>query len=86
MVISQCRNLRIRYAFIGLERTGGIMTFDITDPQHPFFVDYVNTSPFDIAPEGVLFIKEEDSPNGKPLLVVSHEVSNTTTIFEINKN
>jgi hypothetical protein len=23
---------------------------------------------------------------GKPLLVVSHEVSNTTTIFEIDKN
>jgi 2',3'-cyclic-nucleotide 2'-phosphodiesterase/3'-nucleotidase/5'-nucleotidase len=30
-------------------------------------------------------IKEEDSPNGKPLLVVSHEISSTTTIFEINK-
>jgi len=31
-------------------------------------------------------MSEEDSPNGKALLVVSHEVSNTTTIFEINKN
>lgn len=74
------------YAFIGLERAGGIMIYDISDPFKPFFVDYVNTSPADIAPEGLVFIKEEDSPNGKPLLVVSHEVSSTTTIFEIGKN
>jgi hypothetical protein len=74
------------YAFIGLERTGGIMVYDISDPRRPFFVHYANTGPTDRSPEGILFIKEEDSPNGKPLLVVSHEVSNTTTIFEIDKN
>ncbi len=74
------------YAFIGLERAGGIMIYDITDPFKPFFVDYVNTSPTDIAPEGLVFVKEEDSPNGKALLIVSHEVSSTTTIFEIKKN
>ncbi len=74
------------YAFIGLERAGGIMTYDISDPLRPFFVDYVNASSTDRSPEGILFIKEEESPNGKPLVVVSHEVSNTTTIFEINKN
>ena len=61
------------------------MTYDISDPRRPFVVDYVNT-PTDISPEGVLFIKDEDSPNGKPRVVVSHEVSNTTTIFEINRN
>jgi 2',3'-cyclic-nucleotide 2'-phosphodiesterase / 3'-nucleotidase / 5'-nucleotidase len=73
------------YAFIGLERAGGIMVYDISDPERPFFVDYANTSPTDISPEGILFISEEDSPNGRPLLVVSHEISNTTTIFEISK-
>ena len=62
------------------------MVYDISDPRRPFFVDYVNTGPDDVSPEGVMFIKEEDSPNGKALLVVSHEISNTTTIFEINKN
>ena len=41
------------YAFIGLERAGGIMIYDISDPFKPFFVDYVNTSPTDIAPEGL---------------------------------
>ena len=73
------------YAFIGLERTGGLMIYDVSDPVKPTFVQYVNTTPDDISPEGLLFIKEEDSPNGKPLLVVSHEISSTTTIFEIAK-
>jgi|RhiMetdeSRZDD1v2_1073273.scaffolds.fasta_scaffold150633_1 choice-of-anchor I-like protein len=71
------------YAFMALERAGGIMVYDISDPHGPFFVDYA-TSPPDISPEGIVFISEEDSPNGKPLLAVSHEISNTTTIFEIN--
>lgn len=70
----------------GLERAGGIMVYDISDPFAPFFADYVSTGPEDIAPEGLVFIKEADCPNGKPLLVVSHEVSNKTTIFEITQN
>ena len=74
------------YAFIGLERTGGVMVYDISNPTAPFFVTYINTAPTDRSPEGLIFIKEEDSPNGKPLLVVSHEVSNTVTIFEIDKD
>jgi hypothetical protein len=74
------------YAFIGLERTGGVMVYDVSNPFKPTFVQYVNTSPDDISAEGLLFIKEDDSPNGRPLLVVSHEISSTTTIFEITKN
>ena len=73
------------YAFIGLERTGGVLVYDVSDPFKPTFVQYVTTVPDDISPEGLLFIKEQDSPNGKPLLVVSHEISSTTTIFEITK-
>ena len=73
------------YAFIGLERTGGIMVYDISNPQSPEFVTYANTTPTDLSPEGLLFIKKKDSPNGKPLLVVSPEVSNTVTIFEIER-
>ncbi|QNN21424.1 alkaline phosphatase [Planctomycetales bacterium ZRK34] len=29
------------YAFIGLERMGGIMVYDITDPENPEFCDYI---------------------------------------------
>ena len=74
------------YAFIGLERTGGVMVYDISNPTAPEFATYINTAPTDLSPEGLFFIKEEDSPNGKPLVVVSHEVSNTVTIFEIVKD
>ncbi len=83
------------YAFIGLERIGGIMVYDITNPSAPSFVQYLNTRDFsgnpelstagDLAPEGLAFINDEDSPTGNPLLVVSYEVSGTTTIFEISK-
>ena len=71
------------YAFIGFERTGGVMVYDISNPNNPKFVTYTNTAPDDLAPEGMFFINEADSPNGRPLLVVSHEVSNTIAIFEV---
>jgi hypothetical protein len=71
------------YAFIGLERTGGIMVYDISAPTAPSFVTYANTTPTDLSPEELAFIPRKDSPSGKPLLMVSHEVSNTVTIFEI---
>jgi len=83
------------YAFIGLESIGGIMVYDVTDPTAPNFVQYVNTCNFDgvleegtagdVAPEGLTFIPADESPNGKPLLVVAFEVSGTTTIFEITE-
>ncbi|MEJ2521685.1 MAG: choice-of-anchor I family protein [Gammaproteobacteria bacterium] len=87
-----------RLAFIGLERIGGVMVYDITDPYAPVFQSWVNNRDFtadaedaveafsetmDLGPEGLVFIPAADSPNGKPLLVVSNEVSGTTSIFEV---
>lgn len=31
------------FAFIGLERMGGVMVYDVTNPQAPKFMDYLNT-------------------------------------------
>ncbi|TVQ17989.1 MAG: alkaline phosphatase [Leptolyngbya sp. DLM2.Bin15] len=84
------------YAFIGLERIGGVMVYDITDPTAVRFVEYINTRDFSgdaatgtagpLGPEGLVFISAQDSPIGRPLLVVANEVSGSTTIFSINYN
>jgi YVTN family beta-propeller protein len=81
------------YAFIGLERIGGVMVYDVTDPNAPAFVQYINTANFtgsivdgsagDVSPEGLIFIPAGESPTGQPLLVVTHELSGTTTVFSI---
>ena len=82
------------YAFIGLERVGGIMMYDITDPRAPLFVTYANNRDFsvtdattpaagDLGPEGIQFISASESPNGQPLIIVGNEVSGTTTVFAI---
>ncbi len=81
-----------QYVFVGFERTGGIAAYDISTPDSPVFVDYVNNRDFtvtdltspeagDLGPEGVLFISENDSPTHQPLLVVSNEISGTVTTY-----
>ena len=75
------------YAFIGLERVGGVMVYDVSKPQAASFVTYLNTrngATGDLGPEGLTFIPANKSPNNKPLLVVGNEVSGTTAILQIN--
>ncbi|MDO5689315.1 MAG: choice-of-anchor I family protein [Tissierellia bacterium] len=78
------------YAFIGLERIGGVMMYDVTDPSAPIYIEYLNTREFtddiagDVAPEGLDFISEEQSPTGKPLVLVANEVSGTVSVLEIS--
>jgi len=75
------------YAFIGLERVGGVMVYDVSNPAAATYVTYLNTrsgTTGDRGPEGLTFIPANRSPNGKPLLVVANEVSGTTAIFQIN--
>ena len=40
------------YAFVALERTGGVMAYDVTDPEAITFVNYVNTRDFGTIVEG----------------------------------
>lgn len=85
-----------RYAFVGLERIGGVMTYDITNPHTPVFVGFTNNRDFsvdpynapaagDLGPEGLLFIDAKDSPTRSPLLVVANEVSGTVTLYKVER-
>ena len=82
------------YAFIGLERIGGVMVYDVTDPAAPD-VRPVRQQPRlqrrhlgrsrRPRPGGPALHRRADSPTRRPLLVVANEVSGTTTIYEIGK-
>lgn len=73
------------YAFVGLERVGGIMIYDITNPNEPYFVKYLyDPDNKDISPEGITFESAEESPNGKPMLITSFELSGTTSAWELD--
>lgn len=72
------------FAFIGLERIGGVMMYNITDPNNVKFVDYLNLRDFsedikgDVSPEGLAFVAGDD-----PKLIVGHEVSGTVTVLNV---
>ncbi|WP_051197420.1 choice-of-anchor I family protein [Flavobacterium soli] len=77
------------FAFIGLERIGGVMVYNITDPNNPTFVDYKNTRSTsaysgDHGAEGVIYIEPTNGPDDKGYVLVSNEISGTITIFEVD--
>ena len=87
------------YAFVGLERIGGIMVYDITQPESSKHVGYFNIRKFDVPAtlsdgtanpdagdsgiEGLIFVPAEKSPTSTNLVVVGNETSGTTTVWEV---
>jgi hypothetical protein len=84
------------YLFVMLERIGGVVVYDLSHGRSPEFVQYINMRDFgftpgsgqagDLGPEGARFISAGSSPNGKPLLIVSNEISGTLRVFEIRRD
>ncbi|MBV7269506.1 choice-of-anchor I family protein [Winogradskyella luteola] len=80
------------YAFVLLERIGGVMIYDVTIPSAPVFIQYLNNrgsvagdpESGDLGPEGIVFVSEDDSPTGTALIIVSNEVSATLTIYSLD--
>lgn len=80
------------YAFILLERIGGMMVYNVTDPVNPVYLQYVNSrgavegenESGDLGPEGVIFIDASNSPTGKGLVILSNEVSATISIYSLD--
>ncbi len=73
------------YAFVGLERSHMVLAFDVTNPLAVTFSGGFRKTA-DRNPEGLVVVSAEDSPTGKPLLLVANEVSNTLTIHEITND
>ena len=76
----------IHYAFVGLERVGGCMVFNIENPNEPIFVTYVNNRTLngsgpDLGAEGIIFIPASESPNGQNIVILANEVSSTLSIY-----
>jgi YVTN family beta-propeller protein len=67
-------------AFIGLERSDATMAWDITDPEKPYFLDWILRSG-DEAPEGLLAFMDEI---GNFWLAVANEGTSTTTLHQLN--
>ncbi len=72
------------YAFVGLERTGGVMVYDVTVPAEARFVTFQPpaSGTTDAGPEVLTFISAADSPTGQALVVFANEVGNTTTVYQ----
>ena len=68
------------------------MIYDVTLPNAPVFIQYVNSrnaidggeEDGDLGPEGIVFVIENDSPIGTALLVISNEVSWTLSIYSLD--
>ena len=80
------------FAFIALERVGGVMVYNITNPQNAQFVQYINPRDFTVAddaveanmagplgPEDLKFITQDDNM----YLLVSNEVSGTLSVYSV---
>lgn len=83
------------YLFVGLERVGGVAVYNVSNPQAPLFVQYINSRDFtvdqqssaagDLGPEGLKFVPAAQSPIGSAMLIVGNEVSGTTTFYSVEE-
>nr|MCU0403807.1 choice-of-anchor I family protein [Chitinophagaceae bacterium] len=76
------------FAFVTLERIGGVLVYNISDPSNPRLVDYrnertVNAVGGDRGAETVIYLDPSKSPDGKSYVIVSNEISGSLTIYEI---
>jgi DNA-binding beta-propeller fold protein YncE len=80
------------FAFIALERVGGVMVYNISNPQNAKFVQYINPRDFTVdddaveanlagplGPEDIKFITQDD----EMYLLVSNEVSGTLSVYSV---
>ncbi|TGE28397.1 choice-of-anchor I family protein [Hymenobacter metallicola] len=76
------------YAFVSLERIGGVAVFNVNDPAQPRLVQYINnrstsSGTGDQGPEGIVLVSAANSPTRQPLVILANEVSSTVAVYGI---
>lgn len=79
------------FAFVGMERVGGIVAYDVTDPLNPVYNGYLNprstsTVSGDRGPETMTYIAANQSGDGHAYLVVANEISGSLSIIRLQFN
>lgn len=75
------------YAFVAIERIGGVMAYDITSPQYSMNVNYMNSRDFsapiqgDVSPEGICMAVI----GNQPVLLTANEVSGTLSAYQLTQ-
>jgi hypothetical protein len=69
--------------------------FDLSHPRSPEFITYRNARDFtsdpeagaagDLGPEGVIVVQRWNHGRREPLLILSNEISGTTSVYAIRK-
>ncbi|MEY3398532.1 MAG: hypothetical protein RL220_1126 [Bacteroidota bacterium] len=78
------------YAFVTLERTGGFVAYNVTNPFAPVFESYNNSRDLgsaaggDLGPEGIIYIPSSDSPSDTGLVVIANEISATLSVYNVS--
>ena len=79
-------------AVAALERIGGVMVYDVTDPAAPVFQEYRHTRAFvgatigpDSGPEGLVFIPPAASPSCRAMLAAGNEVTGTVNLWGLSR-
>lgn len=77
------------FAYVSLERVGGVMVYDVTNPQQPRFLQYINnrntagSATGDLGPEGIIYIPANQSPNDTAMVVLANEISSTLSFYNL---
>lgn len=72
------------YVFVGMERQGAILMFNVNDPATPVFVTSINNVEDGlVAPESIQFISAANSPTGNPLLLIGYEIGGKIGVYSL---
>ena len=82
---------RARYAFIGLERLGGIIAYDVTNPRHrpsrptPTLAALDGAEEVTSVPRASSSSRRKTARTASRWVLVGNEVSRTVSVFEVEK-